>query len=402
MPKFQYVAYTKDGKVEKGVIEAQNQDAIAQILSSKELIPVSIELAKERTLSFPFGKKVKERELSLVLRQLGFLIQVGISVPQAFEMAAKQIDNKYFQETLLEVAKDVSEGLTLGQAMQKRKNTFPPLLISLVITGEETGQLDRSLILASEYYEKLAKIKGKIKSASFYPSFVLIIATIITTGIIYFLVPIFASIYKGFGASLPLPTLMLLKASNFLHENILKFIILLVISGFVFKRLYKNNMEFKKRIEKTLLKLPVLGNVFHKIMMNSFATSLSSLFSSGVSLDRSMELISQTSTMQIVKEGVEKASKSVKEGKPLWLSLKETGLFDDLFISMVKIGEDTGRLDDLLQSIVRFYEDEVDKAIDAMISLIEPTMIVIIGGIIGVILIAPYIPIFKIGSLIKS
>ena len=345
---------------------------------------------------------MKERELSLVLRQLGFLIQVGISVPQAFEMAAKQIDNKYFQETLLEVAKDVSEGLTLGQAMQKRKNIFPPLLISLVITGEETGQLDRSLILASEYYEKLAKIKGKIKSASFYPSFVLIIATIITTGIIYFLVPIFASIYKGFGASLPLPTLMLLKASNFLHENILKFIILLVISGFVFKRLYKNNMEFKKRIEKTLLKLPVLGNVFHKIMMNSFATSLSSLFSSGVSLDRSMELISQTSTMQIVKEGVEKASKSVKEGKPLWLSLKETGLFDDLFISMVKVGEDTGRLDDLLQSIVRFYEDEVDKAIDAMISLIEPTMIVIIGGIIGVILIALYMPIFKIGSLIKS
>jgi type IV pilus assembly protein PilC len=402
MPKFQYVAYTKDGKVEKGVIEAQNQDAIAQILSSKELIPVSIELAKERTLSFSFGKKVKEKELSLVLRQLGFLIQVGISVPQAFEMAAKQIDNKYFQETLLEVAKDVSEGLTVGQAMQKRKNIFPPLLISLVITGEETGQLDRSLILASEYYEKLAKIKGKIKSASFYPSFVLIIATVITTAIIYFLVPIFASIYKGFGASLPLPTLMLLKASNFLHENILKFIILLFISGFVFKRLYQNNMEFKKRIEKTLLKLPVLGNVFHKIMTNSFATSLSSLFSSGVSLDRSMELISQTSTMQIVKEGIEKASKSVKEGKPLWLSLKETGLFDDLFISMVKIGEDTGRLDDLLQSIVRFYEDEVDKAIDAMISLIEPTMIVIIGGIIGVILIALYMPIFKIGTLIKS
>jgi len=124
MPKFQYVAYTKDGKVEKGVIEAQNQDTIAKILSSKELIPVSIELAKERTLSFSFGKKVKEKELSLVLRQVGFLIQVGISVPQAFEMAAKQIDNKYFQETLLEVAKDVSEGLTVGQAMQKKKKYF--------------------------------------------------------------------------------------------------------------------------------------------------------------------------------------------------------------------------------------------------------------------------------------
>ncbi|GAB6078552.1 type II secretion system F family protein [Hydrogenobaculum acidophilum] len=402
MPKFQYVAYTKDGKLEKGVIDAQNQDAIAQILSSKELIPISIELAKERSLTFGFSKKIKERDLSLVLRQIGFLIQVGISVPQAFEMAAKQINNQSFKNILLEVSKDVSEGLTVGQAMQKRKNVFPPLLISLVITGEETGQLDRSMILASDYYEKLAKIKGKIKSASFYPSFVLIIATIITTGIIYFLVPIFASIYKGFGASLPLPTLMLLKASNFLHENILTFVVVLVAFSFIFKRLYQSNMEFRKRVETTLLKIPVIGNVFHKIMMNSFATSLSSLFSSGVSLDRSLELIAQTSTMQIVKEGVEKASKAVREGKPLWIALKDTGLFDELFISMVKIGEDTGRLDDLLQSIVRFYEEEVDKAIDAMISLIEPTMIVIIGGIIGVILIALYMPIFKIGSLIKS
>ncbi len=161
-------------------------------------------------------------------------------------------------------------------------------------------------------------------------------------------------------------------------------------------------MNFRKRIERDLLKIPVIGNVFHKIMMNSFATSLSSLFSSGVSLDRSLELIAETSVMQIVKEGVGKASKAVKEGKPLWIALRDTGLFDELFISMVKVGEDTGRLDDLLQSIVRFYEEEVDKAIDAMISLIEPTMIVIIGGIIGVILIALYMPIFKIGSLIKS
>jgi len=402
MPKFNYVAYTQDGKLEKGTIDAQDQDAIAQTLSSKGLIPVSIELAKEKSFSFKFGKKVQEKDLSLLLRQLGFLIQVGISVPQAIEMAAKQINKKSFQDILLEVSKDVSEGLTVGQAMQKRKDVFPPLLISLVITGEETGQLDRTMLLASEYYEKIAKIKGKIKSASFYPSFVLIIATIITTGIIYFLVPIFASIYKGFGASLPLPTLVLMKTSDFLHENILKFIVALVIFIIIFKRLYQNNKEFRKRIETTLLKLPVLGNVFHKIMMNSFATSLSSLFSSGVSLDRALDLMAQTSSMEIVKEGTEKASKMIKEGSPLWSALNDTKLFDDLFISMVRIGEETGRLDDLLQSIVRFYEDEVDKTIDAMISLIEPTMIVIIGGIIGVILIALYMPIFKIGSLIKT
>ncbi len=402
MPRFKYVAYTKEGKIESGTMEAQNQEAIARTLSEKNLIPVSIELLKERSLSIGFGKKIKEKDLSLVLRQLGFLIQVGISVPQAFDMAAKQISNKSFQNLLLDVSKDVSEGLTIAQAMQKRKNTFPSILISLVMTGEETGQLDRSLILASEYFEKLAKIKGKIKSASFYPSFVLIIATIITTGIIYFLVPIFASIYKGFGAALPLPTLMLLKASNFLHDNILKFIAFLVIFIVVFRRLYKTSKEFRKRIERMLLRIPVLGSVFHKIMMNSFATSLSSLFSSGVSLDRALELMSQTATMEIVKEGTTQAAKSLKEGSPLWISLKNTGLFDELFISMVKVGEDTGRLDDLLQSIVRFYEEEVDKAIDAMISLIEPTMIVIIGGIIGVILIALYMPIFKIGSLIKS
>lgn len=404
MAKFQYIAYTKDGRLEKGILEAQNQDTIAKELNAKDLIPVSIELVERKTksISFGFGKKAKDKDISLVFRQIAFLVQVGISVPQAFEMAAKQVKNKIFKEALLEVSKDVNEGMTIGQSMSKRKDIFPPMLISLAMTGEETGQLDRSLLLASEYFEKLAKIKGKIKSASFYPSFVLIIATIITTGIIYFLVPIFASIYKGFGASLPVPTLMLVKASNFLHNNILKFIITIILAIFIFKKLYRSNKEFRKKIEKGLFRLPILGNVFRKIMINSFATSLSSLFSSGIPLDRSLELISQTSTMEIFKEGVQKAANEIKGGKPLWTSLRDTNLFEEIFISMVKIGEDTGRLDDLLQSIVRFYEEEVDKTIDAMISLIEPTMIVVIGGIIGVILIALYMPIFKIGSLIKG
>lgn len=404
MAKFQYIAYTKDGRLEKGILEAQNQDTIAKELNAKDLIPVSIELVERKTksISFGFGKKAKDKDISLVFRQIAFLVQVGISVPQAFEMAAKQVKNKIFKEALLEVSKDVNEGMTIGQSMSKRKDIFPPMLISLAMTGEETGQLDRSLLLASEYFEKLAKIKGRIKSASFYPSFVLIIATIITTGIIYFLVPIFASIYKGFGASLPVPTLMLVKASNFLHNNILKFIITIILATFIFKKLYTSNKEFRKKIEKGLFRLPILGNVFRKIMINSFATSLSSLFSSGIPLDRSLELISQTSTMEIFKEGVQKAANEIKGGKPLWTSLRDTNLFEEIFISMVKIGEDTGRLDDLLQSIVRFYEEEVDKTIDAMISLIEPTMIVVIGGIIGVILIALYMPIFKIGSLIKG
>ncbi len=402
MPRYQYVAYTEGGKLEKNIVNAQNQDALSRELASRGLIAISIELVEEKHIGFSFGKKVKEKDISLVFRQVAFLIQVGISVPQSFEMAAMQVKNKVFKEALLDVAKDVSEGMTTSQALSKRKNIFPSMLISLATTGEETGQLDRTLLLASDYYEKLAKIKGRIKSASFYPSFVLIIATVITTGIIYFLVPIFAGIYKGFGAPLPAPTLLLVKVSEFLHNNIFKFIITLVIISFIFRNLYKSNKEFRKKVEQRLFKLPVLGNVFRKIAMNSFATSLSALFSSGIPLDRALELISQTSTMELFKEGAQKAANSLKEGKPLWQSLRDTNLFEDIFISMVKIGEETGRLDELLQSIVRFYEEEVDKTIDALISLIEPAMIVVIGGIIGLILIALYMPIFKIGSLIKS
>ena len=410
MPKFRYKAYTQEGVLVEETAEAPTMQELVNELKSRNYTVVEVEsLTQEAKPKGTKGTKkkkvlfggVSDRDMSLMCRQLGALVKAGVGIVEAIEIVAEQMPNPILGNALESVAKMVSEGSSITNAMSKHRKVFPDFVINLVAVGEETGNLDTSLMRASEYYEKIAMIKSKIKSASFYPVFVVVVATVIVTGILYFLVPIFAEIYASFGAALPLPTQMLINASNFLKANILQILGGTALFIVAFRYMMRKSYSFRKSVHRFILRVPKFGDLALKSAMAKFGRTMATLFVSGVSLDRALQIASEVAGNLIIKEAVDVVQKEVTEGQAMWQSMERQGIFPRLAVAMVKVGEETGNLDEMLESLARFYEDEVDKTVEGIVSLIEPLLVVTIGGIVGVILIALYMPIFKIGEIIK-
>jgi type IV pilus assembly protein PilC len=383
MPRFRYKAIDEAGNVIEREGVYPSEEVLLGELARSGLSLVRIErIDKEEKekksieIKLPFGGGVSDQDISIFCRQLGTMINAGLSVVDALDIIAEQLPNKRLSEAAKDVSAKVREGMSISSAMQMHPRVFPEFVVNLVKVGEETGGLDVSLLKAAEYYEKIAMIKSKIKSASFYPTFVVVVATAIVSGILYFLVPTFAQIYEGLGGELPLPTQMLIAASNALRN--------------------------RKAIHKLSLRVPKMSDLVVKSTMAKFARTMATLFSSGVALERTFEIAGQTAGNIVIKEAVDQARKAVTEGEPMYKALDKTGLFPKIVIAMIRVGEDTGRLDDMLETIARFYEDEFDKTVEGLIKLIEPMLIVFIGGVVGLILIALYMPIFKMGELIKG
>ncbi len=410
MPKFKYKAYTQEGVLVEETAEAPTMQELVNELKSRNYTVVEVEsLTQEAKPKGTKGVKkkkvlfggVSDRDMSLMCRQLGALVKAGVGIVEAIEIVAEQMPNPILGNALENVAKMVSEGSSITNAMSKHRKVFPDFVINLVAVGEETGNLDTSLMRASEYYEKIAMIKSKIKSASFYPVFVVVVATVIVTGILYFLVPIFAEIYASFGAALPLPTQMLINASNFLKANVLQILGGTALFIVAFRYMMRKSYSFRKSVHRFILRIPKFGDLALKSAMAKFGRTMATLFVSGVSLDRALQIASEVAGNLIIKEAVDVVQKEVTEGQAMWQSMERQGIFPRLAVAMVKVGEETGNLDEMLESLARFYEDEVDKTVEGIVSLIEPLLVVTIGGIVGVILIALYMPIFKIGEIIK-
>jgi type IV pilus assembly protein PilC len=409
MPKFRYKAIDETGNmVEREAVYPSEEVLLGELARSGfslvriERIDKEEKEKKSIEIKLPFGGGVSDQDISIFCRQLSTMINAGLSVVDALDIIAEQLPNKRLSEAAKDVSTKVREGMSISSAMQMHPRVFPEFVVNLVKVGEETGGLDVSLLKAAEYYEKIAMIKSKIKSASFYPTFVVVVATAIVSGILYFLVPTFAQIYQGLGGELPLPTQMLIAASNALRNSLPTIIASIVIFSLVFRYLYRNNYTFRKAMHKLSLRVPKMRDLVVKSTMAKFARTMASLFSSGVALERTFEIAGQTAGNLIIKEAVDQARKAVTEGEPMYRALDKTGLFPKIVVAMVRVGEDTGRLDDMLETIARFYEDEFDKTVEGLIKLIEPMLIVFIGGVVGTILIALYMPIFKMGELIKS
>jgi type IV pilus assembly protein PilC len=409
MPKFRYKAIDDTGNmVEREAVYPSEEVLLGELARSGfslvriERIDKEEREKKSIEIKLPFGGGVSDQDISIFCRQLSTMINAGLSVVDALDIIAEQLPNKRLSEAAKDVSTKVREGMSISSAMQMHPRIFPEFVVNLVKVGEETGGLDVSLLKAAEYYEKIAMIKSKIKSASFYPTFVVVVATAIVSGILYFLVPTFAQIYQGLGGELPLPTQMLIAASNALRNSLPTIIASIVIFSLVFRYLYRNSYAFRKAMHKLSLRVPKMRDLVVKSTMAKFARTMASLFSSGVALERAFEIAGQTAGNLIIKEAVDQARKAVTEGEPMYRALDKTGLFPKIVVAMVRVGEDTGRLDDMLETIARFYEDEFDKTVEGLIKLIEPMLIVFIGGVVGTILIALYMPIFKMGELIKS
>jgi len=409
MPKFRYKAIDETGNLVEREAVYPSEEVLLGELARSGLSLVRIEKIDEEkkgkksiNITLSFGGGVSDQDISIFCRQLGTMVSAGLSVVDALDIIAEQLPNKRLSEAAKDVSARVREGMSISFAMQRHPRVFPEFVVNLVRVGEETGGLDASLLKAAEYYEKIAMIKSKIKSASFYPTFVVVVATLIVSGILYFLVPTFAQIYEGLGGELPLPTQMLIAASNALRNSLPTTIASIVIFSLVFRYLYRNNYTFRKAMHKLSLRVPKMNDLVVKSTMAKFARTMATLFSSGVALERAFEIAGQTTGNIVIKEAVDQARKAVMEGEPMYRALDKTGLFPKIVIAMVRVGEDTGKLDDMLETIARFYEDEFDKTVEGLIKLIEPMLIVFIGGVVGLILIALYMPIFKLGELIKS
>ncbi|MCS7170983.1 MAG: type II secretion system F family protein [Aquificaceae bacterium] len=411
MPRFRYRAFDESGSFVENEASYPTQETLIAELQQKglniiEIIKVEREEGAEKEkkafkLPFLSGGKVSDRDISIFSRQLGTMINAGLNLIDALNILGEQLPNKKLAESCKKVAQMVSEGKPVSNSMGEFPDVFPEFVINLVKVGEETGNLDVALIRAADYYEKMAMIKSKIKSAAFYPTFVVIVATAIISGILYFLVPTFAEIYASLGGQLPLPTQMLISASNALRNNLPIILASIVGFSFIFKLLMSRNYQFRKSVHSFMLRAPKMGDLVTKSTMAKFARTMATLFSSGVALERSFEIAGKVTGNVIIREALESAKKNVIEGQPMHKALEKTGMFPKLVVAMVRVGEDTGRLDDMLDTIARFYEDEFDKAVEGMIKLIEPMLIVFIGGAVGMILIALYMPIFRMGELIR-
>jgi type IV pilus assembly protein PilC len=416
MPVFEVVAINPQGKRVKQKIEAADIREATRTLLRQGLTVIDIKEVKDKKeqaskgekkkgglgsieIRLPIGGGVSAKDLSILSKQLGALIKAGIGIVDALELVAEAIDNKNLKKVLLEIAEELREGSSLSKALRKRK-MFPDFFVSMVEVGEETGNLDTVLFNISDYYQRIAEIINKIKSVSFYPTFVILAAGGITFGIIYFLVPTFAQIYKSFGAELPAPTQMLIDASDWLKANIGQFLIGLAAFITLFILAYKRVYAFKKLIHALQLKIPMFAPLFQKGALAKIARTFATLFASGVSVERAIELSAEVAGNVLYEEALLKAKEDIMAGEPIWKALEKTKMFPRMFIAMVRIGEETGQLDNMLTSLADFYEDEVRTTIDGLISMIEPMLMVVIGGIVGGVLIALYLPIFKIGELI--
>jgi len=397
MPIFKYRGKNKIGSIIEGERSGRNQEEIVIALEKEQIQVLSID-RKQLKFNIPFlgGKKsVKLRTIAVFNRQLSVMFNAGLPITQALAILAAQQKEKYFQSVLTEIRKDVEGGANLSNAMKKHPKVFNELYTSMVQAGEASGNLDTILLRLSQYIENITKLVGKVKSAMTYPIAVVVIAIGLTTIILWKVVPVFADMFQQMGAELPLPTQIVVSASNFLGKNF--FFIVIAVAALLFAyRTYSQTYKGRRVVDKIKLRLPVVGDLLVKVSVARVTRTLATLMTSGVEIIESMTITAKTSGNSIIEDAILKSRSAVQEGKPLWESWEDTKQFPYMVTQMVSVGEQTGSLSTMLGKIADFYDEEVDQAVSSLISLMEPIMVLILGGLVGGVVIAMYLPMFDI------
>lgn len=402
MAIFKYKGKNQIGNIVEGERSGRNQQEIIDALEKEQIQVLSIE---KRKLALPFvggggkvrKKKVKLRDLSVFNRQLSVMFNAGLPITQGLGILVNQQKNKYFQSVLAKVRGDVEAGSNFSNALKKHPEVFNDLYCSMIQAGEASGNLDTILMRLSEYVENMTKLVGKVKSALAYPIAVLIIAVVLTAVILIKVVPVFADMFEELGASLPLPTKIVVDLSNFLASNIL-WIILAGIGLVLGFRSYNKTFKGRRAVDRFKLRIPVFGSLLLKLGVARVTRTLETLLNSGVEIIESMTITAKTAGNSIIEDTVLRSRSSVQEGKPLGESWEESKLFPFMVTQMISVGEQTGALSSMLGKIADFYDDEVDQTVTALISLMEPILILFLGGLVGSIIVAMYLPLFEIIS----
>jgi type IV pilus assembly protein PilC len=397
MPIFKYRGKNKVGSIVEGERNARSQNEVTIALEKENIQVLSVE-RKKLKFNIPLiggRKSVSMKTIAVFNRQLSVMFNAGLPITQALAILGTQQKDKFFQSVLIEIRKDVEGGANLSNAMKKHPKVFNELYTSMVQAGEASGNLDTILLRLSQYIENITKLIGKVKSAMAYPVAVLLIAFALTGVILWKVVPVFSDMFSQLGAELPLPTQIVISASDFLSANFIFIVIAIVAIVFIFRSYYAT-FKGRRVIDKIKLQIWVLGELLIKLSVARVTRTLATLLTSGVEIIESMTITAKTSGNAIIEDAVMKSRALVQEGKPLWESWEETKQFPYMVTQMVSVGEQTGSLSTMLGKVADFYDEEVDQSVSALISLMEPIMILFLGGLVGSIIIAMYLPLFDI------
>lgn len=401
---YQYSVRDRAGKLVQGQIDADSPTAVATKLKSMGYAPLSITAfnpGMKRELTLPsFGSKVKTKDLAIMSRQFATMINAGLSLLRALVILSEQTENKELAKILVQVSADVEEGQSLSASLAKHPRVFPPLMVNMCRAGEVGGFLDSVLLQIAENYEAEVKLKGKIKSAMTYPVVVFVMAILAVVGMLLFIVPVFSKMFTSLGGELPAPTKVLIFMSSVLKFGT-PFLIVFGIAGVIIWNKVKHTPEVRGFIDPLKLKIPVFGDLFAKIALSRFARNLGTMMSSGVPILQALDIVAETTGNSVVGKAVLDVQESVRQGESMTAPLTRHEVFPPMLVQMMAVGEDTGALDAMLHKISEFYDQEVEATTESLTALIEPLMIGFLGGIVGAMIIALYMPIFKIFDLIK-
>ena len=401
MPIYKWEGKTAKGVVKKGEMEAPSEAAIRIHLRQQSIIPTKIRTkAKEINISLPFLKqKVNQRSVAVFTRQLATMIDAGLPLVQSLEILSSQQESKVFKNVIKQIKEDVEGGSTFAGALTKHPSAFNELYTNLVVAGEEGGILDNILNRLASYIEKAEALKKKVKSALVYPSTIIGVAVIVVMILMIFVIPVFETMFKSAGQSLPLPTLIVLTISKMIKKYVLIFIPAFVLLIYLFKKYYRTQ-NGRAVVDSLLLKLPVFGPLLKKIAVARFSRTLGTLVSSGVPILDGLSIVSRTSGNKTIETAILNARASIREGETIADPLGRSGIFPPMVIQMISVGESTGALDSMLSKIAEFYEEEVDVAVANLTSLLEPLLMIFLGVVIGGVVIAMYLPIFNMANAI--
>jgi type IV pilus assembly protein PilC len=392
---FTWEGMDRNNRVARGEMRAATESVVSNALRRQGIKPGRI---KKQT--FSGGSKIKEKDIALFTRQLATMIRAGVPMLQSFDIAARSASNGRLSRLLFSIKADVEQGSSLSQAFRKQPKYFDDLYCNLVAAGETAGILDSIMDRLATYKEKIIAIKGKIKSAMFYPTAVIAVAVIVVAIIMWFVIPSFKQVFSSFGANLPWLTTVMINLSDWFVDFWWVVIGIMVGVPMIFLALWKRFPIIGQRIDRLVLKLPVFGEILQKAAIARWARTLSTMFAAGVPMVEALNTVAGAAGNHVYYEATKKIQTDVATGTGLTTAMAGAKVFPIMAMQMTQIGEETGALDNMLSKVADFYEREVDDAVAAMSSLIEPLLIVFLGVVIGTIVVAMYLPIFKLGSVV--
>jgi type IV pilus assembly protein PilC len=385
----------KSGRIVQGELRAASSASASASLRRQGVLTTRIKKKK-----IGRAKRISEKDICFFTRQLATMLKAGVPLLQAFDIVARGHANASVSRLLLDIRGDVETGTSLAQAFRRYPQYFDALFCNLVAAGEQAGILEDLLARLATYKEKTLAIKSKIRGALFYPAAVLAVAFIVTSVIMIWVVPSFKSVFESFGAELPLPTLMVIWMSDRFVEYWYLLFGSLTIGGALFVRTWKHSPALQAATDRLLLRLPVFGEVVRKAVIARWTRTLSTMFAAGVPLVESLDSVGGASGNAVYRDATQRIGAAVRSGTSLTIAMHQTQVFPSMVTQMVAIGEESGALDQMLRKVAEFYEDEVDAAVASLASLMEPVIMVFLGGLIGGLVIAMYLPIFKLGSVV--